>query len=508
MKPVLTPAEASALDRATQDEGVTAEALMERAGEAVARAAVEVAGGVYGRRAVVICGSGNNGGDGFVAARHLARLGIRVDVVTVGDRATAPGPAAASLDRLAEQRIVAERFAEGPTARALERADVGIDAIFGTGFHGSPEGEWREAIAGLNASAAPVVAVDIASGIDGATGAIEGEAIRAELTVAFGAAKLGSVLLPGAVRSGTIRVVDIGLSEALMPTETGLTEDADVAAVLPTRSPEGHKRSTGVLLAIAGSRAMTGAPSLIAGAAGRLGAGLVTVATAEGAVPGVQSHAVEAVYLPLAETDAGSIATDALDGLLEAIERADAVAVGPGLTRDTSTAKLVRSIVARAPAPIVLDADGLNAFEGDLETLRRREAGTVLTPHDGEFARLMLHPVDGFPDRVSAARALAEASGAVALLKGTRTVIADPEGRARINVTGTPSLATAGTGDVLTGMIGALLARGLAPFDAAIAGAYLHGLAGLAAGAELGEGVLAGDVVERLPGAVEAVLAR
>jgi NAD(P)H-hydrate epimerase len=348
--------------------------------------------------------------------------------------------------------------------------------------------------------------VDIPSGVDGRTGAVEGSAIWADLTVAFGAAKVGSVLLPGAERSGTVRVVDIGFPEDLLEPGIGLVEPADVASALPMRSMEGHKRSSGVLLVVAGSRRMTGAPALIARAAARVGAGLVIVAGPRDALPAVQAHATEAVFLPLAQTQDGTVALAALDALLEAARDADAVAVGPGLTTDDETARLVRAFVGRCPTPLVVDADGLNAFRGDTEVLRRRDAEAVLTPHDGEFERLMGRSVADVSDRIGAARALAEASDAVTLLKGTRTVIAPVVGLTRVNPTGTPTLATAGTGDVLTGMVGGLLARGTGTLDAATAGAFLHGVAGHLAGRELGEGTLAGDVIERIPEAFAAVL--
>jgi len=505
VKPVLTPGEAADLDRETQDDGVPALELMERAGRAVARAAIDVAGHVYGARAVVVCGVGNNGGDGFVAARHLARSGVRVSVCSVA-APNAEGSAGANVARLAEQGLTAHACTSSELTHVLGHADVAVDAIFGTGFHGRPEGSWADAITALNSSPAPVVAVDMPSGIDGATGEAPGEAVWAEITVAFGAAKAGTVLLPGAERAGTVRVVDIGLLDALGRSHAGLTEASDVAAVLPARGLQGHKRSSGVLLVVSGSRGMTGAPALIARAAGRVGTGLVTVATPHSVVSTVGAQASEAIFLPLGQTDDGSASLDALDELLEAAERADAVAIGPGLTRHDETAELVRALVERCPSPLVLDADGLNAFEGDVERLRERAGETVLTPHDGEFARLMRGSVEEVaPDRLAAARALASASGATAVLKGTRTVIAPRDGIVRVNPTGNVALATAGTGDVLTGVIGGLLARGVGMVDAATAGAYVHGLAGSLAGQASGEGTLASDVVERLPDAIEVV---
>ena len=507
MRPVLTPQEAGELDRETQARGVPATELMERAGRAVARAAVDVAGGVYGRRAVVLCGRGNNGGDGYVAARHLARAGMQVDVLATSPVDGSTGPAGENAARLAERAITARPWNRDAGRRLLDRADVAVDALFGIGFRGRAEGAWLEAIEELNGSRAPVCAVDLPSGVDGASGAVAGAAVWADLTVAIGAVKVGSVLLPGAERSGTIRVVDIGFPSDLVHPTVGLVEGEDVATVLPVRELSGHKRSTGVLLVVAGSRAMTGAPALMARAAGRAGAGLVTVATAADATAAAQSHAAEAVFAPLEQTEDGTVSIAALDRVLELAAAADAVAVGPGLTRHEQTAGLVRALVRRCPVPLVLDADGLNAFEGDADGLRDRASDLVMTPHDGEFARLLGRPVTDEPDRVAATRGLAEAADAVALLKGTRTVIAAPTGVARVNPTGSPVLATAGTGDVLTGAIGGLLARGLDPLEAATAGAFLHGVAGRLAGTRTGEGTLALDVADRIPEAVAEVTA-
>lgn len=503
MKPVLTPQEAAELDDQTQAQGVPAAHLMERAGRAVAGAAIELAGGVYGRRVVVVCGAGNNGGDGFVAARLLSRVGMRVDVLCPQPPGVS-GAGGINAARLGEQGLDARAATPSALTRALSRADVAVDAIFGTGFRGSPDAGWAGAIAALNASRVPVVAVDIPSGVDGATGAVPSEAVSATLTIAFGALKLGTVLLPGAEHAGTIRVVDIGLLDPAPA--IGLTEPHDVAAVLPVRGVLSHKRSSGTLLVIAGSRSMPGAPVLIARAAGRLGAGLVTVGTVSDAVPTVSVGAVEAVFLPLEQTDRGTVARGAIDALLQAADEADAVAIGPGLSRHEETAQVIRDVVGRSSVPLVLDADGLNAFEGRAGGLRQRSGATVITPHDGEFARLMGAPVDEVAtDRVAATASIASATGTVVLLKGPRTVVADGEGPIRINATGSRALATAGTGDVLTGVIGGLLARGVEPIDAATAGAFVHGVAGRMIGDVRGDGALAGDIVERLPEAIRSV---
>jgi NAD(P)H-hydrate epimerase len=504
MKPLLTPAQAAALDRATQDAGTPAETLMERAGAATARACLDLIGGGYGRRAVVVCGKGNNGGDGFVAARHLERAGVRTAVILMEPGAAVGAPAAENLERL--RRETAARVAPfdgGFLSAELRRADVAVDAIFGTGFRGAPEGVWAAAIEALNASEPPVVAIDIASGVDGATGAVDGEAVRADLTVTFGAAKLGSVLLPGAEYAGDVRVVDIGFDDEALPKDAGLTEPADVASVLPSRPTGGHKRTSGTVVVVAGSRTMTGAARLVARAAARAGAGYVVVAVPSSILPIVQAGLTETVFLPLPETPGGALASDALASALEALGRAHALAIGPGLGRDPETVRFVRELVRESPAPAVVDADALNAFAGDAPAFADRKADAVLTPHLGELERLAGHPL---MDPVREARELAAASEAVALVKGTRTVVSATDGRIRVNPTGTPALATAGTGDVLTGTIAGLMARGVPSFDAAWAAAFVHGLAGIVAGESVGDGAVAWDVAERLPEAFTRVV--
>jgi NAD(P)H-hydrate epimerase len=478
VKPVLTPQEAVELDRATQAHGVPAEALMERAGRAVARAVLDLVGGAYGRRVVVVCGKGNNGGDGYVAARALARAGMKVSVHAVEPVDDLREPAVTNARRVAaETDATVHSFSVARLATDLERADVAVDAVFGTGFRGIPEDAWAAAIDGLNGSDTPVVAVDIPSGVDGLSGAVLGTAVIADLTVTFGAAKVGAVLLPGAELAGDVRVADIGFPHELVDAHAWLPEPADVAAVWPRRGPDAHKRASGVLLVVAGSRGMTGAPALIGEAAARVGTGLVIVAAPASALGGLRAAMTEAVSIPLAETADGVVDHSAVPAILEALERADALAIGPGLT--TGASAVVRDVLRSCPVDAVVDADALNAFTGDAAALADRRADAVLTPHLGEFGRLTgLKGSDVDADRLGHVRALASTSRAVALLKGTRTAIADPGGDVRINPTGSPVLATAGSGDVLTGVIGGLLARGVPAFDAASAGAFVHGLAG------------------------------
>jgi NAD(P)H-hydrate epimerase len=428
---------------------------------------------------------------------------MRVSVVSLETVDELREPAATNAARLAEVGVRPVSFGARSMSRELARADVAVDAIFGTGFLGVPEDDWAEAIETVNSSPVPVVAVDIPSGVDGASGAVDGDAIWAEITVTFGAAKIGAIVLPGAERAGTVRVIDIGFDAESMASDVGIVEPSDVAAVLPHRAIDTHKRASGVVVVVAGSREMTGAPALIADAAGRMGAGLVVVGVPRSILPVVQALTAEAVFLALPETDEGTVAEDALEPIMAALERAHALALGPGLTQQAQTAALVQMLVREAPVPVVLDADGLNAFAGRAADITDRKADAVLTPHQGEFGRLT--GMDGRAldlDRIGAVRALAADTGSVVLLKGPRTLVATPDGAVRINLTGGPMLATAGSGDVLTGVVGGLLARGVEPADAAIAAAYLHGEAGWLAGRDLGEGTLATDLVTRLPTAV------
>jgi NAD(P)H-hydrate epimerase len=504
MRPVLVPEEAAELDERTQARGITADSLMEAAGLEVADAALRLLGGAYGRRAVVVCGKGNNGGDGLVAARYLDRAGVRTTALLLHEGVREP--AAANLRRLEHTGVRRRPFSSAAIDRELERADVAVDAIFGTGFRGAPEGAPAEAIRALEASAVPVVAVDIPSGVNGATGGVDGEAVHADITVTFGAPKLGLVLHPGAAFAGVVEVETIGFPEDLIRSEIGLVERQDAAGLLPTREPDTHKRAAGYAVVVGGSRRMTGAVALAGRAAYRAGAGLVAIAVPERILPVVEGAIREAVFVDLPETDAGSIASGS-DRLDEVLGQADALAIGPGMTTDTATSEWIRGVVRSSEVPVVLDADGLNAFAGRADELSDRKADLVLTPHAGEFARLAgVSATDLQGDRVRHVRDLAARASATVLLKGSRTLIATPDGVVRINPTGGPALATGGTGDVLTGMIVGLVARGLEVADAATAAAFAHGIAGRIAGEDLGDGATSGDVLDRVPAAMREVV--
>jgi NAD(P)H-hydrate epimerase len=458
----------AARDAAAIAGGVSEATLVDRAGGAVARGARHLLGGTYGRRVVIICGKGNNGADGRVAGARLAGWGARVDRFDVSE-----------LER--------PRF-----SRALDRADLAVDAMYGTGFRGALQGDAAFAADSMTAAGCPVLAVDIPSGVDGLTGDVGGPAVRAAATVCFVALKPGLVFYPGAGLVGDLEIADIGIDPTDLAPSLGLTEEADVAAWLPRRKPESHKWSVGGVYVVGGSQGMTGAVMLAARAALRAGAGIV-VAGLPGDAAGRASGG-EVITRPLLATSTGALDEDAAKEVLDGIDRFRALVVGPGLGQSGTTVAAVRRLVAEAPVPLVLDADGLNALGGDVSLLAARPAATVVTPHAGEYARLAGEPVGD--DRVAAARRLAERAGAVVVLKGSRTVVADPTGRAAVNVTGGPWLATAGTGDVLSGVVGALAAQGLPAFRAAAAGAWLHGRAGDVAGHS---GLVAGDLIDALP---------
>jgi hydroxyethylthiazole kinase-like uncharacterized protein yjeF len=503
MRPLLSPQEMAAADRRTIDAGTPDEVLMERAGRAVVRAVIELAGGRYGRRVAVVCGKGNNGGDGFVAARLAHREGLGVKCAFVGELSEVKGAAAHHLDLLRRTGLDVQPF----SPNALEGADVIVDALFGTGFRGTAEGDAAVAIGAINDAPGPrVVAVDIPSGVDGATGALRGPAVTADVTVAMAAEKTGTAMAPGAANAGDVRVADIGI--AVPATNLSVAGPHDAGRRLPTRARDAHKRSGGSVAILGGSAGMSGAVVLAARAAVRAGAGYAT-AGVTAAVDSVVSVAVPEVLTKVVTPDS-VLGPDALDELKPVLERADVLAVGPGLGTGAAQSELVARVLETVELPVVVDADGLNVLAGATDRLTARSWPAVITPHPGELGRLLETSTEAIQsDRLGAARAAAARFECIVVLKGFRTLIAGPGGAVVVNPTGGPELATAGTGDVLTGAVAAFVAAALDVFDAAWVGAYAHGLAGTIAAEERGvTGVLAGDVAEALPDAVDRLRAK
>lgn len=500
MKKVVTPEEMGRADQTAITSGVASLVLMERAGRAVGLAARRAAGGVYGRKIAVVCGKGNNAGDGFVAARHLALWGAAPVVVLLDKPGSLKGDAKTNFQRLRGVRTV------GPAAlgRALDGGAAVVDAIVGTGFRGSLGGTLGEAVERVNECRLPVVAVDIPSGVEGATGRVEGPAIRARTTVTMAALKTGLMLPPGCEHAGDVEVVDVGIADEHIAARIFVPDEEDVSALLPPRPLTAHKRSVGTVLVVAGSVGMSGAAALAGGAALRAGAGLVTIAAPASVALQVDQTVLEATTLPLPETARGSIGAGAVDAILQRAAALDVVALGPGLTTDSETVQVVRKLVSELDDPLVLDADGINAVASEGEGLLRPGRPTILTPHAGELARVLgTSSKEVLADRIGAARSAAHRTGAVVLLKGYPTVVAGPHGPTVVVPKGGPALATGGTGDVLTGVISALLASGLDPFAAAWAGAWIHGAAGDLVAAERSvRGTVAGDLLQALPAVI------
>jgi NAD(P)H-hydrate epimerase len=500
-----TAAEMRALDRHTIETlGVPGELLMESAGRAVAQAVLEGSGPES--EVVAVCGTGNNGGDGLVAARHLQLLGVPVRVALVGDPASLAKDASANLVRARAAGVpIGEGSFEPPQRGVL------IDAVFGTGLSRRVEGAPAVALRRMRAAreACRIVAVDLPSGLDGDTGQPWGDVPEADLTVTLGLPKLGLALEPGRSLAGAIRVARIGIADEAPGVEPAaeLWTHAAAGRQLPPRPAAGHKGTFGHVLVIAGSRGKSGAAALAAEGAARAGAGLVTIACPASIADVLAAKCTEVMTAPVPDTAEESFGASAETLLLQLARERDVVALGPGLGTRRETQDLVRRLVGSLDLPLVLDADGLNAVAEQPSLLKGRRAPSILTPHPGEAARLLGRTAaEVNRDRVAAARFLAGQTGAVVVLKGAATVVASPEGRIVVNATGGPVLGTGGTGDVLTGIVAGLLAQGMAPVLAASLGAYLHGFAGDRLAARAGpSGVLAGEIARELPRAARAL---
>ncbi len=486
MLPVFTAAEMRALDaRAIAELGIPGPRLMENAGAGAARLISRAFAPIRGTRVLILCGKGNNGGDGFVVARRLQAQGARVQVLLIGRRSDVKGDAALALKRWRGriEEIAAESRlrALGPV---LAQADVIVDALLGTGLTGPAHGLVAEAIGAVNAAGRPVVSLDLPSGLGSDQGALLGPTVKATLTATFAGYKRSLVLHPGASHAGRIVVIDIGIppAEVARGIATFLLEEADVRRHFPPRRADAHKGSFGHLLVVAGSVGKTGAAALAGFAALRM----------------------EPMTEPLAETVGQTVSLKARERILELAARTDAVALGPGLSLDPETQELIRGLVVDVRRPMVVDADALSALGGHLDLLDRAAGPRALTPHPGEMARMLGATVaEVQADRLETVRTFCARHRVALALKGAGTVIGGPDGRVFINPTGNPGMASGGSGDVLTGMVGAFLARGLDALAALQAGCFLHGLAGDLACAERGEdSLIAGDIIEAIPAAM------
>ena len=485
--------------------GLSGEVLMEHAGAAVARLVDEVFG-ARGLGVVVVAGTGHNGGDGLVAARVLHSLGARVEVFMVGEEGRLAELTRRNLDRAVRAGIPVTWVGEGNLGEleeGLARCDVVIDALFGVGLSRPVEGLYRRVIELVNESGAVVVSVDIPSGVHGDTGQVMGAAVRADFTVAFGLPKLGNLLYPGAELCGELYVSHISYPPQLINDPRVLAETNDPVP-LPPRRPDTHKGDYGKALFVAGAVGYLGAPYLASMSFLKAGGGYSRLATVRSIVPHLGSRGSEVVYVPLEETSAGSIAYSNLPRLLELAEASDIVAVGPGLSTNEETMRLVADLLPRVERPVIVDGDGLTAVARHPEALKARRGYTVLTPHLGEMSRLTGLPVEEIRrDRVGVVRRAARELNAIVVLKGAHTLIGTPDGRVYVNLSGNPGMATAGSGDVLVGVIAAMYGLGLDLEHAVRMGVFVHGFAGDLAAEALGEdGVTASAIMEFLPKAM------
>ncbi|MEZ8222217.1 NAD(P)H-hydrate epimerase [Candidatus Fervidibacteria bacterium JGI MDM2 JNZ-1-D12] len=519
--PLVTASESRQFDQLAEKAGLPSLVLMENAALRIAEVLQQHFELDPPKRIVIVCGKGNNGGDGMALARHLSNIGFQVQVFLLAEPSELKGDAATNYKVAVNIGIPIQPIVSSEQLpqliEPLQSADLVVDALLGTGITGEVRGLYAEVIPLITHHASRILSVDIPSGINSDTGEICGVAVRADATVTLGAVKLGLMLFPGADYAGDLFVGSLGIPDSLL---TKLNIRRFVAThelvqrVLPPRHPNTHKGDYGRVLIVGGAPGMTGAAIMAGKAALRTGAGLAQVALPQSLNIAIEASALEVMSFPLPETDAGTIAPEALNVLSPRLEWADVIAVGCGISRNERTQTFVRQLVAQVDKPMVIDADGLIALAGHSEILRQRKSLTVLTPHPGEMAALLQTSTEAVQrDRVGTAIKAASEFKSIVVLKGARTITASPDGTMFVNPTGNAGMATGGSGDVLTGMIAALLAQTivrqspvpnpLSLIEAVTAAVFLHGLAGDIASWEKGEvALIAGDLLDHLPRAI------
>ena len=502
MLKLYTADEMSRADGGAQDLGIPGGVLMERAGAAMAE---EILKRYPNRRALVVCGGGNNGGDGFVIARELHRTGAEVAVVATKEEYSGDPATYLGVLRNLGVEVHGLEMLEG----LLPGTSLVVDALLGTGFSGEVREREAALIRHLNDAGVTTVAVDVPSGVDGSTGEVAGEAVRADLTICAHAAKVGCVVSPGREHAGETVVVEIGIPpEADVEPSLSWTDREALRGLVPRTQEPAHKYSAGAVMVVAGSRAMTGAAIMSVRGAERAGCGITFLATSAGAAPAVDVALTETIVYGVPEGESGGMGAGAAGEILDRSERATALVVGPGIGTGEEGRALVEALLAGTDLPVLLDADAVTALAG-ADALARRDAPTVITPHAGELGRLLGSGAkEVSARRLHSAREAARENGCCVLLKGSDTLVVDG-GRAAVNSTGGVALATAGTGDVLSGVIGALLSRGVEPFEAARVGAWVHGRAAelwLEATGWPAESLIATDLLDYLPPAMGEIL--
>jgi len=513
---VTTATEMQTLDRLAIDTyGIPGVVLMENAGAQVARILWQEFPHLRTQRVAIFCGRGNNGGDGFVIARYLSNAGVAVTVFVIGVPEEIQGDARTHFDIMrragVDPQVVKAPGALGVVTAQLDEYDILIDALLGTGLKAEVHGMYRHVITALNASCRPVISVDIPSGLSADSGLVLGEHVRADLTITMALPKRGLLLYPAAAHVGRLVVVDIGFPAAIREhtsVRCHLVGPVSIAAHLTARPPDTHKGSYGHLLVVAGSLGKTGAGVLACLAALRSGAGLVSFGLPSSLNAAMETRLTETMTIPLPEAEPGILGAAAATEIMQGLEGKSSLILGPGLGTHRETVQCIHEVLRHTRLPVVLDADGLNAMAMASMSFDEINAPLVLTPHPGELARLRgMTTAAVQADRLRAASETAQACRAVVVLKGAHTIIAEPDGTLHVNLTGNPGMATAGSGDVLSGVIGALLGQGYAPSLAAQIGVYLHGLSGDLTAAALGtRSLIAGDLIEQLPQAFQQVV--
>jgi len=510
MKVVVTAQQMAAMDKYTIGQvGIPGVVLMENAGRGITQVALFMLGEPKQKLVQIFCGSGNNGGDGYVVARHLLNLGVRVETFILSQREKIKGDAHTNL-------IILENMGHAPTFidhvpnRPLNLPNLIVDAILGTGVTSPLQGLYAQAVEYINSLSVPVLAVDIPTGINADTGAIEGPAIKAAKTATMALLKRGLLFSPGREHAGQVEMVDISMPPSVAVRQSPkvfLLEKEDVVPWLPKRPPAAHKNQCGTVALIAGSRGFTGAAALAAEATLRTGAGLAYLCIPASLNIIFETKSTEVITWPFDDADMGYLHSHSFGEILSRIQTQKVVALGPGLGQHGKTVELVHLLLQNLDKPLVLDADGLNACASNPELIKNYPAELVLTPHPGELSRLIgASAKEITADPIEVARGISQAWKKVLVLKGGPTVVALPDGRVFINSTGNAGMATGGSGDVLTGIIAGLLAQGLGAEQAALASVYIHGLAGDLACASLGEmGMIAGDILQRVPQAILSI---
>lgn len=509
---LVTNQEMAEIDIWAQKElGILGTVLMENAG----RGCVEILKKYFRPNklnVLIFCGKGNNGGDGFVIARHLKNYGSNVKVILLGRGNELKGDA---LRNYNIAKLAGIEISEAPTKNRMKmllssfNPECIIDAIFGTGFKGNPEGIYYEAIELISQSDAFIFSVDIPSGINGDTGDFEGVCVVADATATMCLPKRGNYLFPGRAYCGDLYIVDIGVPRDLI--DNGyprVIENEDVAEIIPYRKPDGNKGTFGEVLIIAGASGFSGAAAMASISCLRVGVGLVRLAAPKGIIDALEAKLLEVVKLPLNETEEKTISPDAIKTILPYLKRSDAVAIGPGITTNPMTKKFLFDLLPKIEIPLVIDADGINLIAQDIKVLKKVKTHFILTPHPGELSRLIgLSPAEINKNRIEIAKEYAEKFNCILVLKGAPTIIAAKGGEVFLNPTGNSGLASAGSGDVLLGMITGFLAQGTTPVEASIAGVFLHGLCADIAVKRINEySLIAGDLLDYIPRAINYIL--